>query len=214
MTPKFENVYDALKEATGELFPEIPNFARRAARDEFEKTAVLENPASKVDRILSGFLGITAIDKRGKTAERISHENYLMFVAMAARCKVTLAQINAAILSAEREEFEDLKKLKWLQKIFRCYQHALEIDVEDAYQKFCSDVGRNLGRRLESVMTQKGFTAKDLAKAINFAPLTIRRYMLGVRTPTAETLYEISVTLNISVDYLMGLKGGAENEKI
>lgn len=213
MTSQFEDLYSDLKEATGELFPEIPNFARRAARDEFEKIGVLENPASKVDRILSGFLGITAIDECGKTAERISHENYLMFVAMAARCKVTLAQINAAILSAEREEFEELKKLKWLQKIFRCYQHALEIDVEDAYQKFCSDVGRNLGRRLESVMIQKGVTAKELAQAINFAPLTIRRYMLGIRTPTAETLYEISVTLGVSVDYLLGLESGA-NEKI
>jgi len=213
MTQEFEILYADLKAATGEMFPEIPNFARRAARDEFEKTGVLENPASKVDRILSGFLGITAIDERGKTAERISHENYLMLnVAMAARCKVALAQINAAILSAEREEIEEMKKLKWLQKIFRCYQHALEIDVENAYQKFCSVVGQNLGRRLESVMIQKGFTAKDLAQAINFAPLTIRRYMLGVRTPTAETLYEISVTLGVSVDYLLGLESGA-NEK-
>ena len=193
MTSQFENLYTDLKAATGELFPEIPNFARRAARDEIVRMAMLTNSASKVDRILSGFLGLTAIDERGKTAERISCENYMMFVAMAEKCEQTLLQISAAILSAEREEIEEIKKLKWLQKFFRYYRQAIDVDVDAAFENFKETVGQNLGRRLSAEMAKKDVSIVDLAKELNFAPITIRHYLVGDRTPTAETLYQFSV---------------------
>ena len=206
MTQEFEILYADLKAATGEMFPEIPNFAMRAPRDEFVRMAMLENQASKVDQILSGFLGITAIDGRGKTAEKISHEKYLMFVAMAEKCKQTLAQINAAILSVEREEIEEMKKLKWLQKIFRCYRHAVDVDIDAAFGNFKETVGQNLGRRLSAEMAKKNISVSQLAKKLNFAPLSIRRYLVGTRTPTAETLYQISLFLGVPVDFLLGLE--------
>lgn len=207
MKQVFEDLYEALKQASGEMFPEIPNFARRPPRDEFVSTEVLnDNVASKVDRILSGFLGIKTIDERGKTAEQIAHEKYLMFVDMSETLRDTKIQINYLILNVGRAEIEELKKLKYLQSMFKFYTFALEIDIENAFLHFRDVVRQNLGRRIESEMIKKNISVQQFANKLHFAPLSIRRYLMGTRTPTAETLYQIAYCLNVSVDYLLGLE--------
>jgi len=48
-------------------------------------------------------------------------------------------------------------------------------------------------------------TQTELANEVNVKPFSISRYETGLQYPSIETLLKLSETLNVSVDYLLGV---------
>lgn len=61
--------------------------------------------------------------------------------------------------------------------------------------------------RLKTAMDRQGVTRYSLAKATHIAPGAVYYWMQGVREPSAESLRRICYALEISADWLLGLKG-------
>ena len=51
-----------------------------------------------------------------------------------------------------------------------------------------------------------GMTQKELAKAVGVSTKTIRRYEHGIHEIPASILKRIAIVLNVSTDYLLGMK--------
>lgn len=60
-----------------------------------------------------------------------------------------------------------------------------------------------VGERLNTILTQRNITQKELAEAIEVKPNVISYFCSGIRTPNSEQIIKISEYLNISVDYLL-----------
>lgn len=59
--------------------------------------------------------------------------------------------------------------------------------------------------RLSKVIEERGLKQKDLAEIAQTTEATISRYFNGERTPHIEVLVSISKSLNVSIDYLLGV---------
>lgn len=66
----------------------------------------------------------------------------------------------------------------------------------------------SLGEQLKAVLDEHKLTQKELAKKLNIAPTTLNGYISNKREPDLETLKNISAALGVTVDYLLGVKGG------
>lgn len=62
------------------------------------------------------------------------------------------------------------------------------------------------GDRLIHVMMIRGISCKELAERIYTAPSTVTGYRTGRRSPDVGELTIIAKELNVSLDYLLGLK--------
>lgn len=51
-----------------------------------------------------------------------------------------------------------------------------------------------------------GMTQKELAKAVGVSTKTIQRYEHGIHDMPASILKRIAIVLNVSADYLLGIK--------
>ena len=81
------------------------------------------------------------------------------------------------------------------------------VNKSNPQQKYCF-----FGDRMIYVMQLRNITCKELAKRIFTAPSTITGYRIGRRSPNIAELASIARELNVSLDYLAGLK--SEPEKI
>lgn len=61
-------------------------------------------------------------------------------------------------------------------------------------------------KRVKDIMQNKGLKQSDLAKMTGIAEATISRYCNGRRTPNIKALVKIAKILNVSTDYLLGIK--------
>lgn len=61
-------------------------------------------------------------------------------------------------------------------------------------------------KRVKDIMQNKGLKQSDLAKMTEIAEATISRYCNGRRTPNIKALVKIAKILNVSTDYLLGIK--------
>ncbi len=61
-------------------------------------------------------------------------------------------------------------------------------------------------QRLKAEIKQSGLTKKALAESIGVSPEIITQYCNTDKMPKVETLYKICKTLDVSADYLLGLK--------
>jgi transcriptional regulator with XRE-family HTH domain len=66
------------------------------------------------------------------------------------------------------------------------------------------------GERLTYVMSIRGISCQELARRTFHAKSTIVGYRTGRRSPNVEELNTIARILNVSLDYLMGLKNEPE----
>lgn len=64
---------------------------------------------------------------------------------------------------------------------------------------------KNIGKRLNEVLAQKGIMQKELAEHIGVTANTVSYYLSGERCPDIEKLIEIAKYLNITTDYLLGI---------
>ena len=61
-------------------------------------------------------------------------------------------------------------------------------------------------KRVKDIMQNKGLKQSDLAKMTGITEATISRYCNGRRTPNIKVLVKIAKILNVSTDYLLGIK--------
>lgn len=61
------------------------------------------------------------------------------------------------------------------------------------------------GKRLDSVMRQKGISNQELAHKMFVAASTISGYRTGRRSPDVVSLARMADILQVSADYLIGL---------
>ncbi len=64
----------------------------------------------------------------------------------------------------------------------------------------------NFGNRLKKIRKEKKITQNQLSKALGVAQSTIANYENNTRFPVESTLVELADYLNVSLDYLMGLR--------
>ena len=62
--------------------------------------------------------------------------------------------------------------------------------------------------RLRTLIKSIGISQRELAKKIGCTEVTISRYITGERVPSATVVVKIANALSVSVDYLIGNKGG------
>ncbi len=63
----------------------------------------------------------------------------------------------------------------------------------------------DLGSRLKSIRQKRGLTQKDLALRINKSISAISSYESNAQLPPLDVIADIAVTLNTSLDYLVGM---------
>ena len=61
-----------------------------------------------------------------------------------------------------------------------------------------------LGRNIAAKRTKNGLTQEQLAEKINVSTVFISQIETAVRKPSLETIYKISLTLNTTIDTLIG----------
>jgi len=66
------------------------------------------------------------------------------------------------------------------------------------------------GQRLEHILDKKNMKQKDLAELAGVNQLTVSRYVHDARLPQMTVVIDICKALNISADYLLGLKESEE----
>jgi transcriptional regulator with XRE-family HTH domain len=64
----------------------------------------------------------------------------------------------------------------------------------------------SFGQRLKNVLTERNMMQKELAEKIGVNEMAISRYVHGGRIVSVSILIEICKELNVSADYLLGLK--------
>jgi len=62
-----------------------------------------------------------------------------------------------------------------------------------------------LGKRLKELRKKQKMTQQQLGEAVNVTKVSICCYEKGTRTPSLETLIDLSELFNVSFDYLMGI---------
>ena len=63
------------------------------------------------------------------------------------------------------------------------------------------------GRRLNEARKSKGFTAQQMADALNITLRSYRYYESGSRQPSFDMLIKIADKLEVSIDYLFARDG-------
>ena len=99
-----------------------------------------------------------------------------------------------------------IKHLNTLCNYFNCsLDYIFGFTTEKNYKKSKKEINRDLMReRLKELRKENNMTQKDLAKAINVAPSTIRDYERKADIIATSFLYEICQKYKISADYLLG----------
>ncbi len=60
-----------------------------------------------------------------------------------------------------------------------------------------------IGKRLNKVRKERGFTAQEMADRLNVAIRTYRNYESDTTSPSLETLVQIADILDVTTDYLL-----------
>lgn len=76
-------------------------------------------------------------------------------------------------------------------------------------------MSKELGKKLESLRESKGWSKTHVSKLIGISNMqTYANYEYGYRDPDLDTLKKISGLYDVSVDSLLGIKGGAKEYDI
>lgn len=61
-----------------------------------------------------------------------------------------------------------------------------------------------IGKRLKELRKKSGMTQQQLGNLINVTKVSICCYEKGTRTPSLETLIDLSNIFNVNIDYFLG----------
>lgn len=67
-----------------------------------------------------------------------------------------------------------------------------------------------LSQKLKSARRQTGFTQREVSSETHIAQPVLALYETGKRSPDAENLGILADFYNVSVDWLLGTKGGKQ----
>ena len=206
MRQKFEKLHDMLETVTAEIYPEVIDFTFRAPRDEF--SSVVDNPASKADRILISFLdrdGELLFKGEEPASEMVAYKLYTAHEKMLDNLAETVAEIDADIQDLAITDADDFRRLKYLKAVFSSYKPFLEVDRAKSRENFECELGRSLGRRIRQMRQSHGITIEEFADRVFVSRVTMNRYELGIRIPSAAKLFQIARVTGVSVDWLLGV---------
>ena len=128
-----------------------------------------------------------------------------------------LEKYRRAVQSATAENFSLQSRLDREEKMSRVYLidasravGDLLVEVKKRWQDSEIDLQgvyrRRFGERLKAAREAAGLSRKELGDAINISPAGYAYYERGQRDVTPTSLIRIARTLNISADWLIGLK--------
>lgn len=66
----------------------------------------------------------------------------------------------------------------------------------------------DLGELIKQLRIERGFSQAKLGEKLNKSKSTISKYESNQKMPPLETLIDISILFNVSLDYLAGLEKG------
>lgn len=66
----------------------------------------------------------------------------------------------------------------------------------------------NFGEKLSSILESREISQKEFAYTLNIAPSTLNGYIKNRRQPDFETLKNMALVLNVSIDFLLDHKNG------
>lgn len=64
----------------------------------------------------------------------------------------------------------------------------------------------DFGKKLENELKTQKITPYELAKKTKIKKQSIYNYINGIQEPSISKLYKICIALDVSADYLLGLK--------
>ena len=67
----------------------------------------------------------------------------------------------------------------------------------------------NFSERLRALIEERDLTQKQVASDLNIAPSTLGGYVQGSSEPDFETFSRLAKYLDVSADYLLGLRTGS-----
>lgn len=217
MQNKFRELHEALKKASGDTYPEIPDFSFRAPHDEFVLIERLENTATKFDRILFSFLdcgkdfALKKIDEL--SAAESAYEDQKTTARILGNLDDTVTELEADILTTPADDAEAFRQLQYLRQVLDAYKPALQSDYEQDKENFKAVLSRETGRRIRQVRKYHGLSQEEFARRILTPRINIARYELGVLLPPVTTLYQISKTFNVGFEFLLGDAKNAGNKE-
>lgn len=78
------------------------------------------------------------------------------------------------------------------------------------YRARCKLSGVDVGKRIKKLREKRGLSQAKLAEAVGVAKATVLRIEAGKQNPSAKVLKGVAKELNVSADYLLGLRIPAE----
>jgi len=82
--------------------------------------------------------------------------------------------------------------------------------MPDKKDRSIDELKQFFATRLKKIREDRGYTQPELAKLIGTTDRNISNYETGYSFPSIKVLYEISRTLKVSVDYLLGITNNPE----
>ena len=82
-------------------------------------------------------------------------------------------------------------------------QSFSELDQQNAEEM-------KIGDRIKQRLAEIGMSQRELAQAVNVTEVSMSRYIANNRTPKGPLINAIAKTIDVSCDWLLGMKGDAE----
>ena len=210
MRQELKDLHDGLEKASLGAYPEIPDFTLKAPCFEFVSLDILDNQASKFDRILRDFLdkdGDLMVKELEATSDELtSYQRYVAFEKMLKNLAATVSEIEADMLELTMTDVGDFQRLNYLKEVFVCYNPYLRADCADCKKEFIDTVRRSFGGRIRQIRQQQGLTIEKFADCVYLSRVEMNRYELGRRVPPLAMLFQIAHTFHVSVDWLLGVE--------
>ena len=73
-------------------------------------------------------------------------------------------------------------------------------------------MAKELGERMQRLMTDRALSQKQLAELANVTEVSMSRYINGDREPSVSTLANIATALHTTTDFLLGTGQGQDFE--
>lgn len=224
-----KNIYDVLLSLVGEEI--LPTYTDRQSCDALEPMEYLNSIAGQVEYTLRNYLDRNRKEfLESAETEMILAEKELELCrdrqkVLTAECEKISEHIKT-LQAYERRIFEkvlsqglsdDLKekgnrikelirKYNWLTRLLFDYGVVLMKDEKIYETDFQAECRKAFGKRLRQARREKKYSMKTLADKIGMTQPGYGRYELGTRDLPTPTIYRLAKILNVSLDWLYGLK--------
>lgn len=100
---------------------------------------------------------------------------------------------------------ELIRKYDWLHRLLFDYGVVLMNDEKILESDFQGECKKIFGKRLRQARKEAGLNQKQIAEKLGILQSSYAQYEITKRTPSLEVLAQISMILNRSTDWLLGL---------